>query len=50
MVNQLVFRWPTTFVFHGFGGSWYVIFTYIDPIKFNLNVGEYTIIPWIRHG
>ena len=24
MVSNLVFRWPNTFIFHGFGGSWYI--------------------------
>ena len=24
MVNNLVLRWPKPFIFHGFGGSWYI--------------------------
>ena len=30
--------------------SMYSIFTYIWLIFFIVNVGKYTIVPWIRHG
>ncbi len=33
MVNNLVFRWPKSLFFYGFGGSWYMyIYIYISTL------------------
>ena len=36
MVNNLVFRWPTTLFFMVLGGSWYIVIAYRSVVKLNV--------------